>query len=456
MKTKVMTKELLIVAVAIAVTLSCFMLTKEIANGMTYAPGGNIDNVQELNVALGGENKIEGDNTVVLKDDVVLENPINISNAKASLTIDMAGHKMTCATENNQKWLIEVASSKLKITGKGIFEGCWRAIMLAEAGNVTIDSGTFKIDAVCVSAVNHNVHSHITINGGQLGGHSIYGFGPGTTNITINGGSVNEINLPTAEYGDHHGMASHKICVNGGTVGAISDGDGDMIYPTGDLYLRGGKIVGNVAVYKANITGGEISGDLYCYEKLKMTGGEISGDLCCYEKLKMTGGKIFGEVFTHGPFEMTGGKIISNQRYALHIEDKTKGVITGGIIKTTRKGAKGIIIKGGLYTTKLTVSGGQIVSENNNGSAGIYVYCPKVEKASYQGSAVVEYHAKKGKTAHVKGYKYGMYRKTLNNTKAKLSKYTRLKAPEKRKASYYAGQKLPRIIRGDITVKRTK
>lgn len=194
---------------------------------------------------------------------------------------------------------------------------------------------------------------------------------------------------------------------------------------------------------KAELLGGTISEDLLVDgSKMSIKGGTIN-KITCMRKgtLIMTSGTVAEEGMdvSNSRLELKGGTLQSIDREGIKLSNESRAVISGGRIQTSKNGARGISIDG---ASALTLKGGIIKSTAPKSiSAGIYASGSKA-KVALKGT--------KNSPAYVKGYKCGLYKK--GSAAFSISKNTKVLALKVRKSGYTRGQKLPKSMKGNLSV----
>lgn len=420
MKTMIMT------SIFIGIMFLTLMICTGPSFAETAAAGGTAGTAEELNAALGGNHMVDGD-TVVLQDDVMIPQDVSVSveNTSSAVTLDANGKSVTVSGE------LVLTGAELIITGSGSFiaaaeSGAGHVMSVQKGSRLTVENGTFTASGAPVIYIGalsdgSNTPERVTVNGGDLGDYSINAVDYGTLALTVNGGNVGEVRT------GFNNTAKHVIAVNGGVV--------DKIEPYNSKIIVNGGQIG---------AGGVVTGDLGGSFDLQVKSGRINGPVKGGGKLTMTGGAIVNKGCSVGAFIMKGGTISSSGSYGVvAYSGKTACVMSGGIIKTTKKGAKGIVLK---YKKKLTVTGGVI---KGNSGMGIYV-----KGGSRKQIATLIFKGVKGRKAVIKGYASAVAGKK-GYSKISLKTHTVVRAPKMRKSAYYRGQKLPRIFKGNLTSKYT-
>ena len=421
---------------------------------LTKAPGGDVSTVQQANIALGGCHTVTG-NTILLNDDIEFnENGLFINNAKENITIDANSHKLHIKTG---KTLIGIHNANVTLTGNGEYTtehqygNCVKAYPPC---NITIQNGSFDIGAEKKTKIvlwgwspSSSQRAYVRINGGDFSGGIAVNNGFREDIPYYDDGTFDESNPPLS------------LTVSGGKMDSIWL---DAAYNSDGYDSK--KLGMNKLIITQNCS--SLINLLKCYNtKAKISGGKIGRLIAGSDSvIRMDGGIINGQAVIGSKSDsasliMSGGQIVSDDNYAVQIESPTVkspvSCIKNGIIKTTKEGAKGIILSD---RAMLKISGGTICSENDNGSAGVYV---KGGKTNHYGGTYKKKHisrlyfrAIKNHVASIIGYKYGCYKaKSLGRTD--IRPHTLLTS-KNTKRKYYGGQQLPRLWKGDIFIKYTR
>lgn len=412
-----------------SIFLGIMFLTLMICTGSSFADtaaaGGTVGTAEELNAALGGNHIVTG-NTVALQDDVTIPQDVSVSieNASSELTIDANGRSVKIGKG------ISVSGSSLTISGNGSFDadvsGSSDHIFGVQNGStLIIENGTFKTAGSPVIYLGYHdskLKETVIVNDGDLGDYSINAADYGTLALTVNGGKVGKVRT-----GFENTAGKHVVTVKGGIVEGIEPFNTKVVVTGGEIGA-----------------GGVVTGDLGGSFDLQVKSGKITGPVKGGGKLTMTGGSISNTGCSIGALVMKDGTISSSGSYGVVVySGKTSCSMSGGTIKTTKKGAKGIVLK---YKKQLTLTGGTI---KGNSGTGIYV-----QGGSKKQIASLVFKGAKGKKAVIRGYSKAVAGKK-GYSKISLKTHTMVKAPSTRKKAYYKGQKMPRVFKGNLTSKYT-
>lgn len=428
---------------------------------LVKAPGGEANDIQEVNVALGSCHEVKG-NTITLKDDVLLCHRFFMNDIPQQVIIDADGHTISAIGEAKGEEgtcynIFNIHNCKLKLTGNGIYRPDNLVIAGYSPCDIVIDNGDFDyVNNAKIRLYGWLLKSKervsVTINGGDFG----------------DGVAVNNGLYDPAEWEDDGTYIKSDppvdITINGGVMDKVAIESGcyyDKLY---DAHYSGAGRVKIPEDSKARIN------ELICIgSEGLISGGEIGIlKLKGGAKVTMKGGSINGHVsmgdinqrwkYDSFTFKMLGGEIRTDDDYAISITSDLKRVaciIAGGSITTTRKGAKGILLSD---MARVELTGGSITSENGDGSAGIYIDGhTKNWNGKFKKKHRPEAHFKASKksTFKINGYKYGCYVKK-DRGKTLVMPHTMLKIPGARKKKYYSGQKIPMRIKGNILMKYSK
>ncbi|MCI8645820.1 MAG: hypothetical protein HFE76_03255 [Firmicutes bacterium] len=419
------------------------------------ALGGTVTSAAELNQALGGIHQTE-ENTVILQQDVVLESRIDLK-AAASLTLNLNGKTIRFHKTDEAGYCAINMESDLVINGNGTIEAdgtevsaiapggrCSLTIHNAEIQNRGWESCGIK----AVGSAADRIHINLTGVRMQAPWDSIRGEGAvvnlSVKDTVIKGGV--SLQFPETYMDNIEAISGdyNTVVFNGGTATRLGGEMTKAIIKAGTIqsinfscrshvYMRGG------TVSKCRLNDIKTT--------MKMSGGTVYGVDCHHmEELTLTGGVIAGTGvdLDGGRLVMKGGTIQASDREALKLcpslDDRfCTATISGGTIQTSKNGARGISIDG---TSTLTLKGGIIKSTApKSTSAGIYASGSKA-KVALKGT--------KNSPAYVKGYKYSLYKK--GSAAFSISKNTKVFAPKVRKSGYIRGQKLPKSIKGNLSV----
>ena len=421
------------------------------------APGGIVSTADELNRALGGNHKVKG-NTVVLQEDVVLDTDIAIQNTKQRLTLNANGKTLSDTVGGYRD--ISVSSAKLRITGNGSFQ---IRLCVWDSSVLTIENGDFLADkdvyAITREGKNSGQISTLNINDGEIGG--IEAGAVNTLHINVKGGTVNQIALSEAEdnvYDPDDNLSSaqpHELVISDGNVKKVSlSGFGPKVTLKGGTIGTGGiSEQGTMFDYgRLTVKNGDVIGPVKKINNVTVSGGTLSTVDC--DIFTMTGGTCTGSVKAN-TFTMKGGLIDSkNDACAVDI---SHGAMYGGIIKTHKKNSYGIRIH---EESDLTLTGGKIISAKGNGHSGIMLkgilkksdYTAKQYDILLQALSRGKINLKgtKGKTFQITGFKYSVYQPFVGITA--IADHTKVQLPSIQKAAYVKGQKIPRLLKGDMKI----
>lgn len=413
------------------------------------APGGTAASAEELNRVLGSIHQTEG-NTVTLQQDVVLESRIDLK-AAASLTLNLNGKTIRFHKTDAAGYCAINMESDLVINGQGTIEaGGTEVSAIAPGGRCSLtiydaEIRTLGKDSCGIRAVGSaDDRIHINLAGVRMKSpqDSIRGEGAvvnlNVANVAIEGGIFLQfpetyIDNVEAISGDYN-----TVVFNGGTATRLSGEMTNAVIKAGTIEQMRWRYKG-----KAELLGGIISEELLVDgSKMTIKRGTINRITCVRNgTLIMTGGTVAGEGIdlSNSRLELKGGTLQSFDREGIKLSNESRAVISGGRMQTSKNGARGISIDG---TSALTLKGGIIKSTApKSTSAGIYASGSKA-KVALKGT--------KNSPAYVKGYKYSLYKK--GSAAFSISKNTKVFAPKVRKSGYTRGQKLPKSMKGNLSV----
>ena len=403
-----------------------------------------VNNIQQMNKALGGNHKIKG-NRLILQSDVTLDTKCDIaiqSTKPFEMTLDMNGKTIRnksgifFKTEvpynvKLRKWTFTVTGSGKMVSAVGIFDdSCWYASLdLVLAGDIDYHASGFLFSA----------YGTITIKKGTLHKRPNKDFTVGKTygSLVMEGGKIEgAVALAT------------DMEMTGGTVDEIL-GDIESV-PV--ITMRGGTVKGKVDECCLTMYGGKIGSFATGLEGyLVLYGGTVEkgvtlGDEC---GMTMRGGTIKGKgVDLKGELcemKMTGGKIIADDSIAVKCLHRAKFRFGGGTIAVTKKNAVGIY---GDATARVVLLNGTIKQKHNTGKYAIQL--TKKNPFDMKG-ANLYMKGEKGQRVHTTGFKYALKRNAAS--KVSMSKNTKISCPKNSKKSYTSSSKLPTSIKGNMLVK---
>ena len=393
-----------------------------------------VSTAEELNGALGGGHEVEG-NSLVLEHNVDLSDEIiRITETETELKLDLNGYnilKDVPEEETSFPVLFSVNNADFRLMGDGtlrINSGSSKysnVISYEDGANVVIDGGTIEPDDNRAAIQNDgnaeygSKASTLTINGGKIKGiiadSGRYSYGK----YVINGGEINELAIPYAE----------QVTVNGGTIGNLN---------SGNITLNGG-IIGKLRIEDGN----------WWKDSSKVKGGEITSGIVLAGQgiTKLLGGTIYG------------GVKIEGMNYLLK-EYPVRLVLDGSRVIYDTKLGTGIrvsgaarikLISGEIYSTKTGRSSGK------RARAGVYI---EKQRKKGKDESKVYFQAAKDRKLKIKGFTSALYRESTKSkvaikahTKLTVKKYDSKKERLTNKnVKYVKGSKVPRFIRGNMTV----
>ena len=432
---------------------------------MTKAPGGTVTTMKELNTALGGVHTVRG-YVITLEDDVTVQETVQMEMLANGVTIYANGKELIA--EKGVRDLIFANGTCLRLLGKGWYSTkvqdghCIRGRSVYDNMSKThfpcyimIENGYFDIGAdknkILIQGYNADNRAEVIVKGGDFtGGRAIVNWEEtdsdelpiGPVDIETSGGSIDEILLTaprkvindtgdTAEYG------YNTLKIQGETKAS---------YHISTVSCRRTKVTmtaGNVNYIKAQDT-----------SVVSIKGGKIIGrgiDILNGSRLSLTGG-----VLTHYPAQeyASDTEFILLKDSVLHKSSSTwKSVIKGVDIRlderqgwkkvyhgTRRFDAIRVIGKSNLEVSDVTCTS---TDPNKIVRSAFYL------EGSKNYRPVLTFKGKKGKATEVKKFLYSVYCKDKYG-KVKLAGHTLLSAKKKK---YTSSKKLPRKIKGDLTVK---
>ena len=283
---------------------------------------------------------------------------------KGNYYLQSGSYKLTADIKTNFIILVD-KNVVFDLADKTLTTSKNNAFSVIEGGDLTInDSGTTgKITGATAAAISiyptgTTTTASLTVNGGKIEGGSfgIAGNGSsnlGTTNITINGGTI------TGHYGIYHPQKGQLI-INDGTITGTT-GSGIEIR-SGSLYVNGGTIQSTTENYSCKHNTTANSGST-----TTGAGIAIAQHTTCNEiSVNITGGEIKGKVALSvaNPEENTTNNLTANI---------TGGTFTGDIYSLDNRVTPNIA--GGNFTGNLVTSGIDVIGKNStavNHTAGSF------------------------------------------------------------------------------------
>lgn len=409
-----------------------------------------VNNIQQMNEALGGNHKIKG-NRLILQSDVTLDTKCDIaiqSTKPFEMTLDMNGktirNKSGIFFKTEVPYNVKLRKWTFTVTGSGK--------LVSDYGMFVDSNGNGRTDLVLAGDVDYHASGFL---------FSIEG------SITMKKGTLhkpqedkNSANNPTVYIGDFVMQGGkiegaievvYNMEMTGGMVGEIH-GDTEGSVP--EITIRGGTVKGMVDECRLVMYGGKIGSFRAVFEGglgLHLYGGTIEkgvtlGDEC---GITMSGGTIKGKgVDLKGEFsemKMTGGKIIAEDSIAVKCLYGAKLRFGGGTIAVTKKNAVGIY---GDATARVVLLNGTIKQKYNTGKYAIQL--TKKNPFDMKG-ANLYMKGEKGQKIHTTGFKYALKRNAAS--KVSMSKHTKISCPQNSKKNYTSSSKLPTSIKGNMLVK---
>ena len=390
---------------------------------------------EDMNNALGGDHVVE-DDTVILQHDVELDNTYLVVKKGKEIVLDTNKKKVIFNVSNDNEFGIAfcVYGGSMKLTGNGYVQvndekgdpGYSIVFSLTHGGKLTIDSSTVIPGVFGYAIVNEEsgedfsspMQCSLKINGGRIKG-MIYDYPYASGIYEINGGFIEEFNV---KYSDK------PVSIYGGAIQKMD---------SGYVNITGG-IIGNARLnerydHVSVIKGGTIKHGL---------------EICGYGCTKLLGGTIEDGVRINGS---------STLRY----QKSPRLILDGSKIIYDSESGFGIQIFDG--ATKLKLISGMIYSSESGtrfgSGARAAVYVEKKEYGDDDESKVY-FQAVKGRKLVIKGFGSALFRET-KKTKVVIKPHTRLTAKKydakkkdftNKSVRYVKGSKIPRFIRGNMTV----
>ena len=201
---------------------------------------------------------------LTLTEDVTLKTALKIDSAEfASFTLDLGGKTLTVGSDP-----IAVGAKVTLNIKNGTLTGDGR--LLQSAGNVVIESGTYK-GGVGTAAAIYASAGVLTINDGTFSADVYLIYAGGASTVVINGGTFN-VGIVVSNNAGVAENAKSMAIINDGTFKATSDAC--LIYwPTGTLTINGGSFTAEASVLA--VAGGTVS---VTGGTLATTGNVVDGD----------------------------------------------------------------------------------------------------------------------------------------------------------------------------------
>lgn len=332
-------------AVLLAALIFCsFSIVSHGASTTVKAPGGRVNNYDELIAALGGGDglSLQDDRLIIVKD-IILENPIVIEGG--SYTLVGEGAAVSAAFDKGDLFVVTGENTVLNLGDKNESKENGDLILDGSSDKITRLGSLVRIEEGAALNLYRSVilrNSISTVSGG-----AIYNVGK----FTMYGGQIE--NCKAAELGGAVYNLSEAI-FSSGSIRNCSANDGGIIYNAGKVSLTGTELSGGFAV-----NGGAIYNE----------DGEIQLLSSVITKSDASKG---GAIYNAGTLEISGGRISScgndtclgggiyNDKSAT--VDFSNGEIAFGKAK----------YGGGIYNLgKVNLSGGGIDSNTANVGLGI-------------------------------------------------------------------------------------
>ena len=371
-----------------------------------------INNLDDLNEALGGVHLIESDR-LILQSNVTLEHGLYIENfSNDNCIIDMNGYNIEISFRGYAFVLGRTADNG---TGKLQFIG---------DGSITSETACFFRD---------ECFQYQLILSGNIKYRSINPFFDQVKSLIIKNGDF-KINNEDNDYIQIGGMEGEfgSAKISGGNF------RNKVIFETESCKISGGLFQKDVISrgISCTISGGTIKGACKIYSQCTIKGNaELNNSLYIYcDNVTISGGSISGK--KQG--------IYIDTDYTLESEDSeiywdTFVKITGGTIESRTSNGYGIYCES--VPCPLYIRNCKIKSKNDNGKAGIYLkeVCPLRLKAD------------EGKKSTIKGYRYGIVDKLGGNVKIDKRAILKMSLTKKK---YTCQDTLGKYLEGNITISR--
>ncbi len=311
--------------------------------------------IGEYNSLSGAISAASDGYTVKLVKDITLSSYISITK---KVTIDMNGHDITYSssvTSTNYIFALNTTGSQntLTLTNSQSTGG-------NITNNSTFDSSSSKLDLVVyVARGNLVVEDGVTLTSTNgyavyVGGFSTASYNNGTiqATATINGGTVSGGVAGVVMWGDQKNATSYGpvLTVNGGTISGGNygiSGNGTSGYGPTFIYIEGGTISGNTAIFHPQQGTIKVSGDNTAIN------GTEAGIQMCSGNLTVSGGTI----------TVTGGGDTSNKTGDGAIPD---GAAVSIVNRSYPGGTPTATITGGIFKSATNVAAVQAYTWSSN------------------------------------------------------------------------------------------
>lgn len=327
-----------------------------------------VKTIRELNQALGGNHKVQG-NTITLRSDVVVKDTIGIAYyTMDEIVIEMNGHTIKSVSKNglfgidSPRGMKKPKNLKIYLRGKGKIQAK-NTIFSVDNDSSRIYDGKQEIrKGVCLY-----FDGDITYQATGKDGCVV----SGGWRITINDGTF-EAERPISAVGgdiEYAGELTRQrsyIVINGGTI------KGDCLFEKAKWKMTGGTIIGNVKTdcvknyikdctidgrLKLGSNWGGYENNLQVKENAKITKGlQVDSG---HARIHVMGGTITGEDVA---IDVIGYGTIDNNRLPCYIK------ISGGVVQATGENSIGIRTLDlsddteKLYT-RVILEGGEVIAD---------------------------------------------------------------------------------------------
>lgn len=205
----------------------------------TDAQGNRTENVPDIPVVVTDGEALAAALTegkdVILKEDVVLENSVEIPSGK-DVTLNLNGNKISGSVDtpasliaNNGTLTID-GKGEIAISFSGTVDNGKAVCAISNRGTLTVNGGTVKNTGVGNQigyAIDNYNGASLTVNGGTItaAGSSYYDAirlfcGSTETTVTVNGGEISSIWAQNPSAGKATEVKG-TVIVNGGTIGTV-------------------------------------------------------------------------------------------------------------------------------------------------------------------------------------------------------------------------------------------
>ncbi len=303
-----MLKKILCAVLFTALIFCSLLIASHGASTSVKAPGGSVNNYDELIVALGGDGLSLQDDRLIIVKDIILENPVVIESG--SYTLVGEGAAVSAGFETGDMFVVKGENTVLNLGDKNQTEENNDLIFDGRSDKMTRNGSIFRIENGAILQLYSSVILSNSVT--SASGGAIYNDGK----FIMYGGQI--LNCKAAISGGAVYNSSDSIFASG-TIDKCSANDGGIVYNEGKASFAGTELSGGFAlnggaIYNASeaqflssvITECNASkgGAIYNEKTLTVSGGSISGcggDTC-----------LGGGVYNAGTFNVSGSALREN------------------------------------------------------------------------------------------------------------------------------------------------